>query len=527
MALNLSFSGAGFMGIYHVGVASCLKVHGQDFLKSVDRFSGSSAGSMVACCLLCDTGLEQSVEFIMGLASKATGNLLGPLSPSFDPASTVREVFMKHLPPDAYQLATGRLFISLTRVEDMKNVVVSEFGSNKELVDAIVCSSFIPFFSGVIPPKFKGVSYMDGGFTDNLPAEFPGTTVTVSPWAGESDICPNDASSHIHHVDFRNTSVQISAKNAYRMGSALFPPNADILCAICKEGFQDTLKYLHVHYPNMLNVNIALKGIPSCLCEDDDDDVDSICSCSTCLTDVESSIAEHNIIAKLVPPAQLEKILVEAQAMIGDIDWPMYFARTFFNIARWMAKPYIYSTCQVMQLAQAMLSLLLPKVYSYASSNFYIQKLLDTALSFIPDFEEKNRNFERHPSVSDVTLSEMFKAERRIMVAQRSMVALTKAESAQVTDTTLRIRKTSFYTTLPPIAPDEGPSCSEIIEDDEVFPETSSSTLQNPTPECDQSLAPWYGGLIDDELEMGFHSADDEETEIDIEGGMFSDSDSE
>ena len=47
-------------------------------------------------------------------------------------------------------------------------------------------------------------------------------------------------------------------------------------------------------------------------------------------------------------------VLVEAQAMIGDIDWPMYFARTFFNIARWMAKPYIYSTCQVMQLAQAM-----------------------------------------------------------------------------------------------------------------------------------------------------------------------------
>ena len=92
--------------------------------------------------------------------------------------------------------------------------------------------------------------------------------------------------SHSHYKSYKRQNIRIITCDSCSSKTKLHEPCLD---------------------PDMLNVNIALKGIPSCLCEDDDDDVDSICSCSTCLTDVESSIAEHNIIAKLVPPAQLEK----------------------------------------------------------------------------------------------------------------------------------------------------------------------------------------------------------------------------
>lgn len=40
---------------------------------------------------------------------------------------------------------------------------------------------------------------MDGGFSDNLPV-LDENTITVSPFCGESDICPRDLSSQLFHV---------------------------------------------------------------------------------------------------------------------------------------------------------------------------------------------------------------------------------------------------------------------------------------------------------------------------------------
>lgn len=135
MAINLTFSGAGFLGIYHVGAVSCLKFYGKKFLETVENFGGSSAGALSACMLLFDVDLEESVQFVMHLASKIHGKFLGPLNPSFDPARSIRNIFMRNLPKDAYKRACGKMHISLTRVSDWKNIVVSEYDSNEDLVD--------------------------------------------------------------------------------------------------------------------------------------------------------------------------------------------------------------------------------------------------------------------------------------------------------------------------------------------------------------------------------------------------------
>ena len=41
--------------------------------------------------------------------------------------------------------------------------------------------------------------YVDGALTDNIPV-LDSSTITVSPFAGESDICPDDVSSNLHHI---------------------------------------------------------------------------------------------------------------------------------------------------------------------------------------------------------------------------------------------------------------------------------------------------------------------------------------
>ena len=48
--LNISFNGCGFLGIYHIGVATALKTYVPDF--KIENISGASAGALAAVCLL-------------------------------------------------------------------------------------------------------------------------------------------------------------------------------------------------------------------------------------------------------------------------------------------------------------------------------------------------------------------------------------------------------------------------------------------------------------------------------------------
>lgn len=84
---------------------------------------------------------------------------------------------------------------------------------------------------------------MDGGLSDNLPI-LNDETITVSPFAGESDICPSDNSANFEHVILANTSMQLTSRNLYRISRALFPPHPSILSDMCTEGFDDCLKFL-------------------------------------------------------------------------------------------------------------------------------------------------------------------------------------------------------------------------------------------------------------------------------------------
>lgn len=88
-------------------------------------------------------------------------------------------------------------------------------------------------------------AYIDGGFTDNIPQNFKGTTITVSPFSGESDICPDDTCTSTNQIDYHNSSLQLSCNNIFRVTKALFPPNNDVLLKMCSDGFNDALKYLY------------------------------------------------------------------------------------------------------------------------------------------------------------------------------------------------------------------------------------------------------------------------------------------
>ncbi|CAK9825101.1 Patatin-like phospholipase domain-containing protein 2 [Anthophora retusa] len=239
--MNLSFAGCGFLGIYHVGVAACFKEYAPHLL--LDKISGASVGAIAACCLLCDLNLGDITSNVIEVAREARQRTLGPFSPSFNVQELLLESLQKFLPDDAHIRVSGKLHVSLTRVYDGKNVIVSQFSSREDVLQALLASAFIPIFSGLLPPRFHGVRYMDGGFSDNLPT-LDENTITISPFCGESDICPRDVSSQLFHVNFSNTSIELSRQNIYRFARILFPPNPEILSNMCEQGFYDALRFL-------------------------------------------------------------------------------------------------------------------------------------------------------------------------------------------------------------------------------------------------------------------------------------------
>ncbi|UJR22863.1 hypothetical protein I4U23_025892 [Adineta vaga] len=240
-SINLSLSGCGFLGVYHIGVICAFKEHAPKVLEN--KMAGCSAGSLVAACAMSGCCLGQMCSDALEIAIRARSRALGPLHPTFSIVDIIRNGLRRILPPNAHEICSGRLFISLTRWKDNKNVVISQFHNREELIQVLICSSFVPYWSGIIPHKFRGEYYWDGGLTNNNPIIDEGT-ILVSPFAGESDICPRDESGSFYSVDFRGTDISCTQENLYRMTRALFPPNLSVLKQICWRGYIDGLKFL-------------------------------------------------------------------------------------------------------------------------------------------------------------------------------------------------------------------------------------------------------------------------------------------
>ncbi|XP_075401283.1 patatin-like phospholipase domain-containing protein 2 [Tenrec ecaudatus] len=241
---NISFAGCGFLGIYHIGVASCLREHAPFLVANAKHIYGASAGALTATALATGACLGEAGANIIEVSKEARKRFLGPLHPSFNLVKTIRGCLLKTLPVDCHEQVNGRLGISLTRVSDGENVIISHFNSKEELIQANICSTFIPVYCGLIPPTLQGVRYVDGGISDNLPLYELKNTITVSPFSGESDICPQDSSTNIHELRFTNTSIQFNLRNLYRLSKALFPPEPMVLREMCKQGYRDGLRFL-------------------------------------------------------------------------------------------------------------------------------------------------------------------------------------------------------------------------------------------------------------------------------------------
>ncbi|XP_055421906.1 1-acylglycerol-3-phosphate O-acyltransferase PNPLA3 isoform X4 [Bubalus kerabau] len=241
---SLSFAGCGFLSVYYIGVTHCLSEHAPHFLRQVQKFFGASSGALYCAFFLSGIPLDQTLQILMDLTRRARSHKLGIVHPGFSLSKHTRDSLQRHLPDNVHQLVSGKMVISLTRVSDGKSVLVSDFRSKEEVVDALCCSSYVPFICGWIPPSFRGVRYVDGGVRDIMPFVDSKKTITVSPFYGESDICPKVKSTFFLHEGFTKLKMHFCTENLYLMFRSLLLLDVKVLGELCLQGYVDALRFL-------------------------------------------------------------------------------------------------------------------------------------------------------------------------------------------------------------------------------------------------------------------------------------------
>ncbi|NXI54038.1 PLPL1 protein, partial [Chloroceryle aenea] len=206
---SILLRGCSFSIFYQAGVLAALQDLSPNLLKSASRVYGASSGSILAALILCECDIGKGCVLPWALSLKSLNG--------WKFRKVIRNKLDKHLPPNAHQLVSGKLHVIVTRVRDCRSVTVSDFTSKEDLIQAIVCSCFVPVWFGILPPVYHGVRYVDGEIGMWRASFVSRTMITVSGFAGEYDICPRDGSAAFFTFQISDCILQISKRNLCRL----------------------------------------------------------------------------------------------------------------------------------------------------------------------------------------------------------------------------------------------------------------------------------------------------------------------
>ncbi|OVA15253.1 Patatin/Phospholipase A2-related [Macleaya cordata] len=171
---GFSFSAAGLLFPYHLGVAEFLIEKG--YIKETTPLAGSSAGAIVCVVIASGSSMKEALEATKVLAKdcrlKGTAFRLG---------AVLRNVLEEFLPDDVHIRSNGRVRVAVTQIFwRPRGLLVDQFESKEDLIDAVFTSSFIPGYLAPRPATlFRNRLCIDGGLTLFMPPTSAAKTVRI------------------------------------------------------------------------------------------------------------------------------------------------------------------------------------------------------------------------------------------------------------------------------------------------------------------------------------------------------------
>mmetsp|Transcript_12852 Transcript_12852/g.32477 ORF Transcript_12852/g.32477 Transcript_12852/m.32477 type:complete len:407 (+) Transcript_12852:215-1435(+) len=140
----------------------------------ISRLAGSSAGAIIAVFMASGLSHHDAMEAFRSLLADITEyGTVGRLG------GVLRTMLLKYLPDNVAELASGRVTIGMTDFGGFQRlpfnaVLVNQFHSKDDLVDAVCASCHIPYYLGPsVGSEFRGQELSDGAVTAFLPPPIP------------------------------------------------------------------------------------------------------------------------------------------------------------------------------------------------------------------------------------------------------------------------------------------------------------------------------------------------------------------
>ncbi len=209
---------SGWMVVYQLGIAKYIKDNYN--INKIKLITASSAGSTVACSLLCDTEIDELYEFIR---SKYENYM-----DIFKMPDILKEGLEKHLPNNCVDLIDDKLVISCCNVKDLNiNDKISDFKNKEELIDLIMGASHIPLLSGIMPYKYKDKYMYDGNlfnsFISNKENELK---ILISGYKDDNTINPGFEIPLYWFIYPPNGTLKLMYKHGYNRAEEFFNKNS-------------------------------------------------------------------------------------------------------------------------------------------------------------------------------------------------------------------------------------------------------------------------------------------------------------
>jgi predicted acylesterase/phospholipase RssA len=163
MSVRFGFSAGGLLFPFYIGVVKGLEKAG--YMSERTRIAGASAGSLIAACvnsgLSMDTVATRCEDLMEDCRKHGTRGRLG----------IVLEKFLQDsLPDDAHIRCSGKTHVAVSSISPITPVLVSEFESRDDLIEALMTSCHVPLWmDGRLTTEFRGVTHLDGGVTNFIP----------------------------------------------------------------------------------------------------------------------------------------------------------------------------------------------------------------------------------------------------------------------------------------------------------------------------------------------------------------------
>uniref|UniRef100_A0A0D9XSX7 Patatin n=1 Tax=Leersia perrieri TaxID=77586 RepID=A0A0D9XSX7_9ORYZ len=171
---GFSFSAAGLLFPYHLGVAQCLFDRG--YLTERTPLAGSSAGAIICAVIASGNTMQDTLQVTKDLADdcrrKGTAFRLG---------AVLKDVLDRFLPDDLHIRCNGRIRVAITQLSwRPRGLLVDQFDSKEDVINAVITSSFIPGYLAPRPATyFRNRLCIDGGLTLFMPPTSASETVRI------------------------------------------------------------------------------------------------------------------------------------------------------------------------------------------------------------------------------------------------------------------------------------------------------------------------------------------------------------